>query len=508
MLPPSRNGYRAIFLPLADAAASAATHEHRLSPMNTLLRKRIPFSGKLVMVGFGSIGQAVLPLLLRHLSLEPQRIRIVKTVPDATGLASGYGVQVTPVAITRANMEEVLVPLLAPGDLLLNVSLDVSSVALVELCHRLGVLYLDTCTEPWPGIYDNPELTHSQRSNYALREQMLALRNRLLSGPTALVTQGANPGLISALLKQALLNLAAEHGFDDSVPVHREGWAGLARRLDVRVIHVAERDTQAGARRKKRGEFVNTWSIEGFVDEGLQPAELGWGSHEKHWPADAARHGFGCGAAIFLQRPGIATRVRSWTPLEGRYHGFLVTHAEAISIADYYTIRDHEAIAYRPTVLYAYRPCDDAVLSLHEIEGDEWRRQDRSRLLRDEIDEGADELGILLMGPRTGAYWYGSRLSIAQARALAPYINATTLQVVAGILGGIAWMVHHPEAGIVEPDEIDHRVVLQMAQPYLGDVVGVAGDWTPLRSRNPLYDEPIDPSDPWQFVNFRVAGPC
>lgn len=451
MLPPSRNGYRAIFLPLADAAASAATHEHRLSPMNTLLRKRIPFSGKLVMVGFGSIGQAVLPLLLRHLSLEPQRIRIVKTVPDATGLASGYGVQVTPVAITRANMEEVLVP---------------------------------------------------------LREQMLALRNRLLSGPTALVTQGANPGLISALLKQALLNLAAEHGFDDSVPVHREGWAGLARRLDVRVIHVAERDTQAGARRKKRGEFVNTWSIEGFVDEGLQPAELGWGSHEKHWPADAARHGFGCGAAIFLQRPGIATRVRSWTPLEGRYHGFLVTHAEAISIADYYTIRDHEAIAYRPTVLYAYRPCDDAVLSLHEIEGDEWRRQDRSRLLRDEIDEGADELGILLMGPRTGAYWYGSRLSIAQARALAPYNNATTLQVVAGILGGIAWMVHHPEAGIVEPDEIDHRVVLQMAQPYLGDVVGVAGDWTPLRSRNPLYDEPIDPSDPWQFVNFRVAGPC
>ena len=451
MLPPSRNGYRAIFLPLADAAASAATHEHRLSPMNTLLRKRIPFSGKLVMVGFGSIGQAVLPLLLRHLSLEPQRIRIVKTVPDATGLASGYGVQVTPVAITRANMEEVLVP---------------------------------------------------------LREQMLALRNRLLSGPTALVTQGANPGLISALLKQALLDLAAEHGFDDSVPVHREGWAGLARRLDVRVIHVAERDTQAGARRKKRGEFVNTWSIEGFVDEGLQPAELGWGSHEKHWPADAARHGFGCGAAIFLQRPGIATRVRSWTPLEGRYHGFLVTHAEAISIADYYTIRDHEAIAYRPTVLYAYRPCDDAVLSLHEIEGDEWRRQDRSRLLRDEIDEGADELGILLMGPRTGAYWYGSRLSIAQARALAPYNNATTLQVVAGILGGIAWMVHHPEAGIVEPDEIDHRVVLQMAQPYLGDVVGVAGDWTPLRSRNPLYDEPIDPSDPWQFVNFRVAGPC
>ena len=35
------------------------------------------------------------------------------------------------------------------------------------------------------------------------------------------------------LLKQALLNAAADHGLDDSVPVSREGWAGLARRLGI-----------------------------------------------------------------------------------------------------------------------------------------------------------------------------------------------------------------------------------------------------------------------------------
>lgn len=466
---------------------------------------RLPFAGKLVMLGFGSIGQALLQLLLRRLTLTPDRIHIVKATPDATGLASRLDVRVTAVAVTQANMGDVLAPLLASGDFLLNVSLDVSSVALVELCHRRGALYLDTCNEPWPGVYDNPELPPSQRSNYTLREQMLDLRGRLGRGPTALVTQGANPGLISALLKQALINLAIEEGLDDGIPVHREGWAGLARRLDVRVVHVAERDTQSSPRRKQRGEFVNTWSVEAFVDEGLQPAELGWGSHEKHWPSDAARHGSGCGAAVFLQRPGIATRVRSWTPLEGPYHGFLVTHAEAISIADYYTVHDGDSIAYRPTVLYAYHPCDDAVLSLHEIAGDEWRRQDRSRLLRDEIDRGIDELGVLVMGPRVGAYWYGSRLSIEQARALAPDNNATTLQVAAGILGGMAWMLRHPEAGIVEPDELDHRVVLDLARSYLGDLVGIATDWTPLRIRSSLYPEPVDRADAWQFMNFRVG---
>lgn len=467
--------------------------------------ERLPFAGRILMIGFGSIGQAVLPLLLRHLEIDAGRILIIKPTPDASSIANRYGVQVTPVAVNPDNVEELFTALLYPGDLLLNLSVDVSSVDLVERCHRHGVMYLDTCNEPWPNVYDNPRLPPAQRTNYALREGMLALRRQLGPGPTALVTQGANPGLICAFLKQALLNLAATQGLDCVVPDRREGWADLARRLEVRVIHVAERDTQAGRRRKHRGEFVNTWSAEAFVDEGLQPAELGWGSHENHFPPDAASHRTGCRAAIYLNRPGISTRVRSWTPLEGPYHGFLITHAESISIADYYTVRDGADVAYRPTVHYAYHPCDDAVLSLHEIAGDEWRRQDRARLLRDDIEEGLDELGVLLMGPRIGAYWFGSRLDIAETRALAPANNATTLQVAAGILGGIAWMLRHPHAGIVEPDEIDHRVVLDAARPYLGDVLGVASDWTPLRGRGCLFPDPLDASDPWQFINFRVA---
>jgi homospermidine synthase len=48
---------------------------------------------------------------------------------------------------------------------------------------------------------------------------------------------------------------------------------------------------------------VNTWSVEGFVAEGLQPSELGWGTHEKTMPPGAARHGFGCDAAIYLKQP-------------------------------------------------------------------------------------------------------------------------------------------------------------------------------------------------------------
>jgi homospermidine synthase len=272
------------------------------------------------------------------------------------------------------------------------------------------------------------------------------------------------------------------------------------------VIHIAERDTQLSERAKRPGEFVNTWSIDGFAGEGRQPAELGWGTHERTLPSDGRRHDFGNGAAIYLLRPGASTRVRTWTPLEGPFHGFLITHNEAISIADYYTKTEgNGTVRYRPTVHYAYHPCDDAVLSVHELAGKNWQLQPEQRLMMDEITGGIDELGVLLMGHARNAYWYGSRLSIDQARGLVKYNNATSLQVTAAVLGGIVWVIENPRVGIVEADDIDHTRVLEMALPYLGEMAGVYSDWTPLVSRGVLFPEDVDSSCPWQFGNFRVS---
>lgn len=462
------------------------------------------FERRLVMLGFGSVAQGTLPLVFRHFGVEPGQVTVVKTSPDESGIAQALGVRVLAQALTEDNYASVLEPMLDAGDFLLNLSVEVSSLALIRLCWKRQALYLDACNEPWPGRYDNPALPLTKRTNYALREEVLALRMDKQT-PTACVTQGANPGLVSSLVKQALLNMARDTALPVEPPALHSEWAELASRLGIKVIHIAERDSQTSTRRKQQDEFVNTWSVGAFVDEGLQPAELGWGSHERHWPSDACRHGYGSDAAIYLKRPGSATRVRSWTPGAGPYHGFLVTHAESISIADHLTLRDKSGeVAFRPTVHYAYHPCDDAVLSLHELAGNNWRRQRSQRILRDEICAGMDELGVLLMGHPRGVYWYGSRLTIEQARALAPYNNATSLQVVAGILGAMAWALRHPRAGLVEPDDLDHATVMELATPYLGELVGVWSDWTPLQDRSQLFPERKDASDPWQFINFLV----
>ncbi|MDA8231946.1 MAG: saccharopine dehydrogenase NADP-binding domain-containing protein [Magnetospirillum sp.] len=467
--------------------------------------KHAAFAGRLVIVGFGGLGQGVLPLILRHIDMPAERITVVTAADDGQGMAEQQGVCFVRRELTRADYRDVLAPLLAEGDVLLNLSVNVSSLALIALAWQQGALYLDTCIEPWGGGYTDTNLAPAMRSNYALRESALALKEQA-GRPTALLTHGANPGIVSHFVKRALLDIARETGGGVDTPASRQDWAQLAERLGIKVIQVAERDSQVSAHRPKAvGEFVNTWSAEGFAAECRQPAEIGWGSHERAMPPDARRHDFGRGSAIYLMRPSAATRVRTWIPSEGPVHGFLITHSETISISDYYTVRDGNRVRYRPSVFYAYHPCDAAVLSVHELAGRNWRLQDERRLMMAEITSGADELGVLLMGHAKGAYWYGSRLSIDEARALAPHNNATSLQVGASVLAGLVWALENPRRGIVEPDEMDFARALEIARPYLGKVGGVYSDWTPLLDRDWLFPEDIDGADPWQFKNFRVA---
>lgn len=472
----------------------------------TLDKKYVAFKGKMIIIGFGSIGAGVLPLFLRHMDIDASQITIITAEDRGHEEAKKYNVAFLKQALTKDNYRQILEPKLSAGDVIVNVSVDVSSVSLIELAQEKGALYIDTCIEPWPGGYTDPNLTASQRSNYGLRETALATAKKYVGGHTAVLTHGANPGLVTHFIKQAMLNMAKETGLGSVQPKTQADWGLLMEKLGVKVVHIAERDTQVAAGQPKEvGEFVNTWSIDGFYSEGSQPAELGWGTHEKGLPADGREHDFGSKAAIYLDRPGCTTRVRSWTPLEGPYQGFLITHGEAISTSDYFAVKDGDKVRHRVTCHYAYHPCDDAVLSVHELNGKMGKLQDRKRLMMEEISKGMDELGVLLMGNDKGVYWYGSRLTIEEARQLVPYNNATSLQVTVAVLAGVIWALENPKAGVVEPESLDFARILEISKPYLGEMAGVWGDWTPLQNRSSLFTEDLDKSDPWQFKNIRVA---
>ncbi len=464
------------------------------------------WNGPIVMIGFGSIGRGVLPLILRHIDCDKSQITILDPTTDSKHIADKEGVRYVQQGLTRANYKQVLKPLLTAGPgqaFVINLSVDVDSLSVMQLARDVNALYLDTVIEPWPGFYYNSKLDNASRSNYAMRERLLDLKSKLGAGTTAVSCCGANPGMVSWLVKQAVLNIAADLKLKVAVPKDQPGWAKLMKRVGVKGIHIAERDTQRAKNPKPFDTFINTWSIEGFISEGLQPAELGWGTHEKKLPPEGRRHKGGCGAAIYLERPGADTRVHTWTPSAGPHFGYLVTHNEAISISDYFTLRQGRKAVYRPTCHYAYHPSNDAVLSWHELLGAGGKRQSKLHILEEgEIIDGGDELGVLLYGHKKNAYWYGSRLSIDETRKLAPYQNATGMQVTSAVLAGMVWAIENPTAGVVETDEMNYARCNEVQRPYLGTVAGTYTDWNPLKGRFNFFAENLDKKDPWQFANI------
>jgi homospermidine synthase len=492
----------------------------------------VRFDGRILILGCGSVAQCTLPLLLRHLDMPAGRVTVMDFVDNRARIAGqlAAGVEYVVDRVTRQNMATMLGERVGDGDILIDLAWNIDCNEILQWCHDHGVRYLNTSVEVWDPYDDARTTDPRDRSLYVrhmrLRKMAAAWDRR---GPTAVLEHGANPGLVSHMTKEALTSIAARVLAER--PTHLDGsavdlaavssaldgedYAHLAMALAVKVIHVAERDTQITNHPKEPNEFVNTWSVDGLYEEGVAPAELGWGTHEIRMPEGAFVHQHGPSNQIALARMGMDTKVRSWTPA-GEIHGFVIRHGEAFTISDHLTVwgdgPDRDLALYRPTVHYAYCLPDVALASIHELKMRHLVMQDRQRILNDEIIDGADHMGVLLMGHPFRSWWTGSCLTIHEARALLPGQSATTLQVAASIVGAVRWMVANPEEGIVVPDEIPWREVLGFAKQYLGTYHDDAADWDPLMNREESnlftrYNRPVvaDGADQtWQFTTFLV----
>lgn len=473
------------------------------------MKQKISFDGRLILVGYGTVGQPALAMLCERLGFPLARVTVLDAADYEAALPCGgehadYRVD----HITPDNMAAIMAEAARPGDLVLNLSVGISSIDLADWCHGNGVLYVDTAIEPWEDyLADQRVVSPRERTEYALHQQartQAATRWRA-DGPTAVFTHGANPGLVSHFMKAALLEVAAAMKLKADAPAKREDWARLAQATGTKVIHISERDTQVSRLPKRPGEFVNTWSIPGFVEEAMMPAEVGWGSHERRLPAGAQTHATGPRNAIFVPRAAANYLLRSWVPLGGQIAGVALPHSESITISDYLTLTSRGRLVYRPTVAFVYLACDAAMASLHEVMMQDWAMQPESRIMTDDIVAGMDELGVLLLGHGLNGWWTGSQLDIETSRRLVPGSNPTAIQVAAGAVSATAWAMVNPARGYCEPEDLPHDFVLDCARPYLGTIASQATDWTPLKKRYGLFEEPwCDPGDPWQFGNFLV----
>ena len=487
---------------------------HRLKSLEDIEMADWPvharIDGPIVMIGFGSIGKGTLPLIERHFTYDKSRFVVIDPEDKDRKLLDERGIRFVHEAVTKDNYRQLLTPLLTAGGgqgFCVNLSVDTSSVD------------------------DHGAVQRARRALHRHRERALG---RLLfrhqaraGGALELRAARKDPGRQArAQARQhhrgVLLRRQSRHGV-----VVRQAGAGQRRQRHRPQVQGAEDAgglgpaRQEGRRqghphRRARHPARQAAEADGRVRQHLVGGRLHLGRHA------AGRARLGHAREVDAgERPQAQDRLPGGdlSAAAGRQHPRALLDADAagaIRLPGHpqrvdldrrllHPARRAARCCYRPTCHYAYHPCNDAVLSLHEMFGQAGVQQEEQHILDEhEIIDGIDELGVLLYGHKKNAYWYGSQLSIEETREIAPYQNATGLQVTSAVLAGMVWALENPKAGIVEADEMDYRRCLEVQMPYLGPVIGAYTDWTPLTDRPGLFPEDIDKRDPWQFKNVLV----
>ncbi len=475
------------------------------------------FTGSLVFLGFGAVAECTLPLLLKHIQFDVKKMVIIDKIRSETiDKYESIGACFQCLDINEDNVFSFLKTYLKAGDLLVDLAYSIDCCTLLQWCHTQKVLYINTSVELWDPYKDKNRKSPRELTLYPRHMAIKGLKAKWRAeGPTMVVEHGANPGLVSHFTKRALTDIARtilQNNIEDprkneiELFLLEKRYPELARLLEIKVIHISEKDGQRSRDSHRTDEFVNTWSVEGFYEEGIAPAEIGWGTHEKELPKNSFSYDYGPKNQIGLKQMGIETWAFSRVS-SGSIIGMIVRHGESFTISDYLTAWKNndpiEGVEYRPTVHYVYRPTKETLDSLEELKKNGSQMPEKKCIMRNEIVTGSDEVGVLLMGHDFKSWWTGSVLSIEEARLLVPNQNATTLQVAASVLAAIVWMMRNPNRGLLVPDELPHAEILGLAMPYLGDFVSKAIDWSPLDDNTSLL---CDRNDPWQFKNFRFFG--
>jgi homospermidine synthase len=281
-----------------------------------------------------------------------------------------------------------------------------------------------------------------------------------------LITHFARIGILKAA-KWAMLHAKIDKKALQSAIVARN-WARMAYILKLRTAHCSEVDTQISAHRRKPDEFMNTWSCIGFYEEGVDPMQIGWGSHEssKH---DGQRTSDN---QVSFHIRGIDKKHESYVPKYGKIKGYLVSHSENDTLSA--SLRYG---SYQPSAYYVYLPCKDAIASIDAVKKKKYHELDKIWSMRSDVTSGYDAVGSLLIfdkhGPLKGkTLWSGTILNVKQVRKLGiKYSGPTSVQVAISLFAVIDWMKSHPDKGLMFPEDLPSEHIIKFCKRYLGNVV-------------------------------------
>lgn len=461
---------------------------------------------QIIFFGCGSVAKCCIYYLPKFLKFNYKQVTIIdknKSTFDfpTVQMAKSEGAKLLHYNITRHNIQDLLDHILnvQKNDIVIDLTTNTSTYTIFKEARIRNLLYINTSIEDDKPMDINPECPINngifiQHINLQAIADKTIDRNHNI---TSVIEFGMNPGLISVFVKQGIMDLAKmvlkyqlRHKKVDQKMYKlykKRDHKHLAELLKIRVIHCSEIDTQI-PQKPPTQPFINTWSCVGLITEGVEPAEIQIGTHEKILPFDEKNVTEIIPQLITTKTPGKDIKVKSIVPLNVNSNGKVeftyitgrcIHHGEGISLNRYLG-----SFKYSPTMHYVYQlsPITDKLLStlsnkeLIDITKDE--SQWKVLNMYDDKIEGTDNIGALFVlekNPMTGknepySFWTGSILDTKHTvnKLKDIYFGPTVIQVMAGVLSAVRWMLKNKNKGLVFGEDLDDNYIIKYSKKYLG----------------------------------------
>ena len=472
-------------------------------------RIKLDKTQKIVFFGCGSVAKCCLYYLKDFIKCNPKQIYIIdkdastKNFPPVQHIIN-KGATFLHFELKRNNLELLFDEhlKLKKHDIIIDLTTMTSTYHIFQECRERNILYINTSIEDDDPVVDSNRFCPVNNGIFLqhINLQIIAEKSKDYGDTTSIIEFGMNPGLISVFVKQGIMNLGKQvikyrelkkfkktkkdNLMEEYIKTrcHKK----LAELLGIRVVHCSEIDTQVQTVINP-GQFVNTWSCVGLITEGLEPAEIQVGTHEKNIPFAKSEVNQVIPQLLITKAYGKDIKFESIAPLKivddtvvfTKFKGQSIHHGEGISLNRYLG-----SFKYSPTMHYVYKlnPYTEELLNKTDPEELVKIMNDNSKWkvlnVYDDKINGYDNVGALFImdkNPFTEKdelfyYWTGSILDTDYTKNVLkdPYFGPTVIQVMAGILSGVVWMTKHKNKGLCFGEDIDDNFIIKMAEKYLG----------------------------------------
>ena len=188
-------------------------------------------------MGYGAVAQCTLPIFVKahRAARRTSRSWTSRTAREVLKPWTARACASSATGSRRRTWARCWASTWRPGDLLIDLAWNIDCCELLQWCHDRGVLYVNTSVEVWDPYAGADDKHPTERTLYWRHMNIRRMKAGWNEpGPTAVLEHGANPGLISHLTKQGLIDIG-ERLLDDKqgrrarTPRRSGSWSTTAR---------------------------------------------------------------------------------------------------------------------------------------------------------------------------------------------------------------------------------------------------------------------------------------